>query len=103
MITTEAAFARYERLRPVLPQACFPAVSRTGRTLEDTMEDYDAYILDAFGVLNRGEAPIPGAVARIAQLRAARKAPRRADQCGKRHAVGGAGEIPSTGVRLHAR
>ncbi|MCA0962072.1 HAD-IIA family hydrolase [Salipiger bermudensis] len=73
MITTEAAFARYERLRPILPQASFPETSRTGRTLEDTMGDYDAYILDAFGVLNRGEAPIPGAVERIAQLRAAGK------------------------------
>lgn len=73
MITTEAAFARYERLRPILPQAHFPETSRTGRTLEDTMGDYDAYILDAFGVLNRGEVPIPGAVERIAQLRAAGK------------------------------
>lgn len=73
MITTEAAFARYERLRPVLPQAQFPETSREGATLEDTMDDYDAYILDAFGVLNRGEAPIPGAVERIAQLRAAGK------------------------------
>lgn len=73
MITTEAAFARYERLRPTLPQAQFPETSRMGRTLEDTMDDYDAYILDAFGVLNRGETPIPGAVARIEQLRAAGK------------------------------
>lgn len=73
MITTEAAFARYESLRPMLPQAQFPETSRKGATLADTMDDYDAYILDAFGVLNRGEAPIPGAVQRIAQLRAAGK------------------------------
>lgn len=73
MITTEAAFARYERLRQVLPQAQFPETSREGASLEDTMGDYDAYILDAFGVLNRGESPIPGAVDRIAQLRAAGK------------------------------
>ncbi|MEQ5871683.1 HAD hydrolase-like protein [Sagittula sp. NFXS13] len=73
MITTEAAFARYERLRPMLPQAQFPEASRTGQTLEDTKDDYDAYILDAFGVLNRGETPIPGAVERIARLRAAGK------------------------------
>ncbi|MEN9061746.1 MULTISPECIES: HAD-IIA family hydrolase [Ponticoccus] len=73
MITTETAFARYECLRPMLPQAQFPEASRRGATLEDTMGDYDAYILDAFGVLNRGEAPIPGAVERIARLRAAGK------------------------------
>ena len=57
----------------MLPQARFPETSREGATLEYTMDDYDAYILNAFGVLNRGEAPIPGAVARIAQLRAAGK------------------------------
>lgn len=73
MITTQAAFARYERLRQVLPQATFSKTSRTGATLEDTTGDYDAYILDAFGVLNRGEGPIPGAVERIARLRAAGK------------------------------
>ncbi|WP_294224913.1 HAD hydrolase-like protein [uncultured Shimia sp.] len=73
MIDTQTAFDRYESLRDALPSATFPATSLTGRNLSDTAEHYDAYILDAFGVLNRGETAIEGAVARMTDLRAAGK------------------------------
>ena len=49
------------------------AVSRPSvraRDLADVADRYDAFVLDAFGVLNVGDTPIPGAVARMAELRA---------------------------------
>ncbi len=64
------AFARYEAIRPRLPQARFPAQSLHLPTLEDVADHVDGFLLDAFGVLNVGETPIPGAVARMASLRA---------------------------------
>ena len=67
------AFARYESLRETLPQAKFPAQSRKVDSLADTFEDFDAYILDAYGVLNVGDAPIAGAADRLNQMRAAGK------------------------------
>jgi glycerol-1-phosphatase len=67
------AFDRYESVRHRLPQATFPTTSTHARDLSDIADRYDAFILDAFGVLNVGTTPIPGAVARIAQLRAAGK------------------------------
>lgn len=70
MIGTDWAFDRYEAVRAALPQAVFPPVSKSGHDLGDTSGDYDAYILDAFGVLNRGETAISGAVERMAALRA---------------------------------
>ncbi|SMP28324.1 HAD-IIA family hydrolase [Shimia sagamensis] len=73
MIDTQTAFDRYESLRHALPSATFPDTSHAGRDLSDTAEHYDAYILDAFGVLNRGETAIEGAVERMTELRAAGK------------------------------
>lgn len=39
-------------------------------TLSQAAELWDGFVLDAFGVLNVGETPIPGAVVRMAELRA---------------------------------
>jgi HAD superfamily hydrolase (TIGR01459 family) len=39
-------------------------------SLADVADRYDAFVLDAFGVLNVGDTPIPGAVERMAALRA---------------------------------
>lgn len=66
----EAAFRRYEAVRPRLPKARFPAASRHLADLGAVADDVDGFILDAFGVLNVGETAIPGAVARMADLRA---------------------------------
>lgn len=69
MIDTQWAFDRYESIRPALPQATFAKTTKMAQDLSDTTADFDAYILDAFGVLNRGETAIEGAVERMAQLR----------------------------------
>lgn len=68
-LSTEAAFSRYEDVRHRLPTASFPAGFEKHRSLSDVADDVDAFVLDAFGVLNVGQTPIPGAVERIAELR----------------------------------
>ncbi|MEP4035496.1 HAD hydrolase-like protein [Pseudophaeobacter sp.] len=70
MIDSKWAFQRYESVRASLPTAVFPQASHLGQDLSDTAADFHAYILDAFGVLNRGETAIEGAVERMAALRA---------------------------------
>lgn len=69
-LTPEAAFQRYEELRPRLPQAAFPAHSLSVPGLRTVAEEVDAFVLDSFGVLNVGETAIPGAPDCLADLRA---------------------------------
>lgn len=69
-LSTEAAFLRYEEVRHRLPDATFPTHSQRHHCLSDIADELDAFVLDAFGVLNVGQTPIPGAVARMAELRA---------------------------------
>lgn len=69
-LDVETAFARYEALRDRLPVAGFPDEPRQAATLADVAGDYDGFVLDAFGVLNVGDTPIPGAVGRMDDLRA---------------------------------
>lgn len=69
------AFARYRAIDHRLPVASrgYPPFSLKIKDLSEVFHRYDGFILDAFGVLNIGEGAIPGAVARIAQMRAAGK------------------------------
>lgn len=59
-----------EAVRDRLPSARFASDSRVLEDLSSVADDYDVFLFDAFGVLNIGETAIPGAVARIAALRA---------------------------------
>lgn len=72
-VDTDWAFARYEAVRGRLVHADFPPSSEPVADVAAVADRFDAFVLDAFGVLNVGESPVPGAVARIAQLRAAGK------------------------------
>lgn len=72
-LTAEQAFAAYERVRRRLPSAAFPTAPRRAATLEAVAADYDVFLLDAFGVLNVGDSPIPGAPERVAMLQRAGK------------------------------
>lgn len=66
----DSAFQRYEAVRTRLPMARYPARSVFLPTLEEVADHVDGFLLDAFGVLNVGETAIPGAVARMAAVRA---------------------------------
>lgn len=67
------AFDAYEAVRQRLPQTSFPQAAEQVKNLADLAEDFDVFLLDAFGVLNIGETAIPGVPDRIAALQAAGK------------------------------
>lgn len=73
-LTAHEAFGAYEavrhRLPPTRPQS---ETYQRIETLADIADQYDVFLLDAFGVLNIGEAAIPGTVERVADLRKAGK------------------------------
>lgn len=69
-LTPAEACARYHALRARMPAARFPVASRLAADLGALAADIDVFVLDGFGVLNVGEAPVPGAPQRIAALRA---------------------------------
>ncbi len=70
-LTLDTAFAAYEAVRHRLPapqrRLDTPAFAQS---LDDIADRFDAFLLDAFGVLNIGETAIPGVAERIAGLRA---------------------------------
>jgi hypothetical protein len=70
MLDTQTIFARYQSIRSRLPEATFDATTRDIQSLLDIREEVDAFVFDAFGVLNVGETPIPVAAARLDELRA---------------------------------
>lgn len=67
------ALAQYEAVRHRLPRACGKGACRKVTDLSDLAGMFDTFLLDAFGVLNVGEAAIPGAPERVADLQAAGK------------------------------
>lgn len=68
--TSEVAFAAYEHVRRFLPPAEFPAAAQYAPDLGAIADLFDVFVFDAFGVLNVGDTPIPGAVERVNTLRA---------------------------------
>ncbi|WP_246030486.1 HAD-IIA family hydrolase [Litoreibacter halocynthiae] len=67
---TTKALAAYEAVRHRLPDVVPPKKKpQFVATLEDIADQYDAFLLDAFGVLNIGETAIPGVVERIQMLK----------------------------------
>ena len=58
-ITADSALALYEALRPLLPKAR-PGANRHAARLVDLLDEFDALILDGFGVINLGFQTIPG-------------------------------------------
>ena len=58
-IDADATLAVYEALRPALPQPDMPESRKTDR-LTDILDQFDALILDGFGVINVGPDKIDG-------------------------------------------
>ena len=67
------AFTQYEKVRESLPAATFPARSSQISNLGEIADQFDVFLLDAFGVLNVGDTVIEGAPERVAALQAAGK------------------------------
>ncbi|MBE0414528.1 HAD hydrolase-like protein [Yoonia sp.] len=70
MLTTQAIFDRYQQVRSRFPKVTLPRVTVEISSLLDIADDIDAFVFDAFGVLNVGDTMIPGADRRLDQLRA---------------------------------
>ena len=68
-MATEAAFAAYEAVRHRMPPAGRAGAAERIASIEEVADRFDAFLLDAFGVLNIGETAIPGVAERIARLR----------------------------------
>jgi HAD superfamily hydrolase (TIGR01450 family) len=70
MLTTQTIFDRYQEVRIRFPETTALSESQDISSLLDIADDVDAFVFDAFGVLNVGETLIPGADVRLDQLRA---------------------------------
>jgi len=66
---TQEAFERYEAVRHRMPSAQFPSETQYCEGLVEIADEFDAFVLDSFGVLNVGETAIPGAVDCLKTLR----------------------------------
>jgi hypothetical protein len=66
----EWAFREYESVRHRLPALRRQAEFVRADTLDAIADQFDVFLLDAFGVLNIGETAIPGVVDRVNGLRA---------------------------------
>lgn len=69
MLDAETIFERYQEVRPRMPAASTPQGSTDIGSLLDIADRIDAFVFDAFGVLNVGETLIEGADLRLDQLR----------------------------------
>lgn len=73
-MTSEQAFCEYEAVRRMLPPALKTAPASIYLDDMSALADqFDVFLLDAFGVLNVGERAIPGVPERVADLIAAGK------------------------------
>ena len=63
------AVQQYEAVRPLLPAARMPKKFVHAENLEEIADLFDAFLLDAFGVLNVGDAAIAGAAQRVQILK----------------------------------
>lgn len=70
LVDAEAIFTRYEEVRPRLPQSVTAPPQVEIGSLLDITDEVEAFVFDAFGVLNVGERLIDGADTRLDQLRA---------------------------------
>ncbi|MDF1607369.1 HAD hydrolase-like protein [Hoeflea sp. YIM 152468] len=66
---TDVAFAEYESVRHRLPAGRGRADFVRATDLDAIADEFDVFLLDAFGVLNIGETAIPGVVDRVDGLR----------------------------------
>ena len=63
-------FTAYEAIRHRLPAPTRRGACRRARHLGEIADGYDTILLDAYGVLNRGQSPVPGVPERIRALQA---------------------------------
>jgi len=68
-LSTDEAIQRYCAVRHRLPVAAPPQETAWVENLDALAQEFDLFVLDGFGVLNVGNAAVPGAAQRIESLR----------------------------------
>lgn len=72
-LSTDEAFAFYEGVRGRLPTVTFTNTPKPAANLGELIDEFDVFVFDAYGVLNKGLDAVPGAAERIAALQSAGK------------------------------
>lgn len=72
-LSTDEAFDFYESVRGRLPKVSFSNTPKPAANLGALVDDFDVFVFDAYGVLNKGLEAVPHAAERIAALQAAGK------------------------------
>lgn len=101
-ITFAAAWQDYRRAEPLLPAKPPPVAPRRVADVAAIAAAFDLIALDAWGVLNLGDVPIPTAPAGVAQLRAAGKRLIVLSNSGSRDADAGASRLRGFGFDFAA-
>jgi len=68
-LSSAEAFSLYEKARRFMPEAEFSSSVQEISALMDIADEFDVAVLDSFGVLNVGDATIPGAAEAVISLR----------------------------------
>lgn len=100
MLTTQKVFERYEKIRPRLPQANYPSTTRDITSILEISDQMDAFIFDAFGVLNLGNQLISGADYALKELRSAGKEVRVLTNAASYDKTGAVEKFSDLGIRF---
>ena len=100
MLTTEKVFERYEDIRPRLPQTGYPQRTSDIASILEISDEMDAFIFDAFGVLNLGDQLIAGADFALKELRSAGKEVRVLTNAASYDKAGAVKKFTNLGIRF---
>jgi HAD superfamily hydrolase (TIGR01450 family) len=101
MLDAETIFQGYEAIRTRLPGMAAPREMTDISTILDIADRIDAFVFDAFGVLNLGERLIKGADRRLEDLRARDVAIRVLTNAASYDRAGAIAKFQRLGLRLH--
>ena len=100
MLTTQKVFERYEDIRPRLPQTGYPQRTSDIASILEISDEIDAFVFDAFGVLNLGNQLIAGADFALKELRSAGKEVRVLTNAASYDKAGAVKKFSNLGVRF---
>ena len=100
MLTTQKVFERYEDIRPRLPQTGYPQTTSDIASILEISDEMDAFIFDAFGVLNLGDQLIAGADFALKELRSAGKEVRVLTNAASYDKAGAVKKFSNLGIRF---
>lgn len=102
MLDAEAIFQGYEAIRGRLPAMIAPRECRDISTILDISDEVEAFVFDAFGVLNLGDRLIEGADRRLEALRARNRSIRVLTNAASYDKAGAVAKFRRLGIGLEA-